>query len=230
MVGCSPGFMNVPKIKGTHNAMKSAMLAAESIWESLEQGESTAETVEPLSYETNLKSSWVWDELREVRNIKPAFHKFGLYGGLIYTGLFYIIGRGKEPWTFKHAGTDNNTLKPAADSKEIDYPKPDGKITFDLLSSVALTGTNHEGDQPAHLTLKDDIIPENVNWATFAGPEGRFCPAGVYEYTPDQNGDMKLVINAQNCIHCKTCDIKDYSQNINWVCPEGGGGPAYNGM
>jgi len=230
MVGCSPGFMNVPKIKGTHNAMKSAMLAAESIWESLEQGESTAETIEPVSYETALKSSWVYDELREVRNIKPAFHKFGLYGGLIYTGLFYIIGRGKEPWTFKHEGTDNDKLKPADSSKEIEYPKPDGKITFDLLSSVALTGTNHEGDQPAHLTLKDDCVPEGVNWATYGGPEGRFCPAGVYEYTPDDKGDMKLVINAQNCIHCKTCDIKDYSQNINWVCPEGGGGPAYNGM
>lgn len=230
MVGCSPGFMNVPKIKGTHNAMKSAMLAAESIWETLEQGESTAETIEPVSYETALKSSWVYDELREVRNIKPAFHKFGLYGGLIYTGLFYIIGRGKEPWTFKHEGTDNDKLKPAASSKEIEYPKPDGKITFDLLSSVALTGTNHEGDQPAHLTLKDDCVPEGVNWANYAGPEGRFCPAGVYEYTPDDKGDMKLVINAQNCIHCKTCDIKDYSQNINWVCPEGGGGPAYNGM
>eukprot|EP00088_Acartia_fossae_P040775 TRINITY_DN4250_c0_g1_i1.p1 TRINITY_DN4250_c0_g1~~TRINITY_DN4250_c0_g1_i1.p1 ORF type:complete len:615 (-),score=177.37 TRINITY_DN4250_c0_g1_i1:1101-2945(-) len=230
LVGCSPGFMNVPKIKGTHNAMKSAMLAADSIWESLEQGESTAETIEPVGYETALKSSWVYSELREVRNIKPAFHKFGLYGGLMYTGLFYIVGRGKEPWTFKHEGLDSGSLKPAAESKEIDYPKPDGKITFDLLSSVALTGTNHEGDQPPHLTLKDDGVPEAINWATYAGPEGRFCPAGVYEYQPNDAGEMNLVINAQNCIHCKTCDIKDYSQNINWVCPEGGGGPAYNGM
>jgi electron-transferring-flavoprotein dehydrogenase len=230
LVGCSPGFMNVPKIKGTHNAMKSAMLASESIWESLEQGESAAQTIEPVSYEAALKSSWVYDELKQVRNIKPAFHKFGLYGGLVYTGLFYILGRGKEPWTLKHEGTDNQTVKPAAASKEIEYPKPDGKLTFDLLSSVALTGTNHEGDQPAHLTLKDDHVPESVNWATFAGPEGRFCPAGVYEYLPNDAGDTKLVINAQNCIHCKTCDIKDYSQNINWVCPEGGGGPAYSGM
>jgi len=111
-----------------------------------------------------------------------------------------------------------------------DYPKPDGKLTFDLLSSVALTGTNHEGDQPAHLTLMDDHVPEAVNYATYAGPEGRFCPAGVYEYQPNDSGEMNLIINAQNCIHCKTCDIKDYSQNINWVCPEGGGGPAYNGM
>jgi len=230
MVGCSPGFMNVPKIKGTHNAMKSAMLAAESIWDTLDKGESSAETIEPVSYEEALKSSWVYDELKQVRNIKPAFHKFGLYGGLAYTGLFYIVGRGKEPWTFKHEGTDNNSLKSAAECKEIEYPKPDGKLTFDLLSSVALTGTNHEGDQPAHLTLMDDQVPEAVNYATYAGPEGRFCPAGVYEYQPNDSGDMNLIINAQNCIHCKTCDIKDYSQNINWVCPEGGGGPAYNGM
>jgi len=230
LVGCGPGFMNVPKIKGTHNAMKSAMLAAEAIWDKLQANDSLTQGIEPAAYEESLKSSWVYDELHQVRNIKPAFHKFGLYGGLMYTGLFYIAGRGKEPWTFKHEGTDNNSLKPAADSKELDYPKPDGKITFDLLSSVALTGTNHEGDQPAHLTLMDDNVPESVNFAKFAGPEGRFCPAGVYEYQPNDAGDMQLIINAQNCIHCKTCDIKDYSQNINWVCPEGGGGPAYDGM
>jgi electron-transferring-flavoprotein dehydrogenase len=144
--------------------------------------------------------------------------------------LFYVVGRGKEPWTLQHAGTDNQSLEPADTAKEIEYPKPDGKLTFDLLSSVALTGTNHEADQPAHLTLLDDNIPEEVNYAKFAGPEGRFCPAGVYEYQPDDKGDMSLIINASNCIHCKTCDIKDYSQNINWVCPEGGGGPAYDGM
>jgi len=230
LVGCSPGFMNVPKIKGTHNAMKSAMLAAEAIWDKLEAGDSTTEGVEPVAYESALKSSWVYDELHQVRNIKPAFHKFGLYGGLVYTGLFYIAGRGKEPWTFKHEGTDNASLKPAAESKELEYPKPDGKLTFDLLSSVALTGTNHEGDQPPHLTLLNDSVPEETNYGKFEGPEGRFCPAGVYEYQPNDAGDMKLVINAQNCIHCKTCDIKDYSQNINWVCPEGGGGPAYDGM
>jgi len=230
LVGCSPGFMNVPKIKGTHNAMKSAMLAAEAIWDKLEAGDSTTEGVEPVAYESALKSSWVYDELHQVRNIKPAFHKFGLYGGLVYTGLFYIAGRGKEPWTFKHEGTDNASLKPAAESKELEYPKPDGKLTFDLLSSVALTGTNHEGDQPPHLTLFNDSVPEETNYGKFEGPEGRFCPAGVYEYQPNDAGEMKLVINAQNCIHCKTCDIKDYSQNINWVCPEGGGGPAYDGM
>jgi len=230
MVGCAPGFMNVPKIKGTHNAMKSAMLAAEAIWDKLAADDSITQGVNPEAYEESLRSSWVYDELHQVRNIKPAFHKFGLYGGLMYTGLFYIAGRGKEPWTFKHEGTDNHSLNPAAESKELEYPKPDGKLTFDLLSSVALTGTNHEGDQPAHLTLLNDSVPESVNFPKYAGPEGRFCPAGVYEYQPDDDGNNKLIINAQNCIHCKTCDIKDYSQNINWVCPEGGGGPAYDGM
>jgi len=230
LIGCSAGFMNVPKIKGTHTAMKSAMLAAEAVFAKITAGDSVTEGVEPAEYESNLKESWVWSELKSVRNIKPAFHKFGLWGGIAYTGAFYAIGRGLEPWTLKHEGTDNQSLKPASECKEIEYPKPDGKLTFDLLSSVALTGTNHEADQPAHLTLYDDNVPENVNWAKFAGPEGRFCPAGVYEYQPNDKGDMQLIINASNCIHCKTCDIKDYSQNINWVCPEGGGGPAYDGM
>jgi len=230
LIGCAPGFMNVPKIKGTHTAMKSGMTAAEAVWEKIKAGDSATEGVEPTEYEAKLKDSWVWSEMKSVRNIKPAFHKFGLWGGMAYTGLFYVVGRGKEPWTLKHAGTDNQSLKPADSSKEIDYPKPDGKLTFDLLSSVALTGTNHEADQPPHLTLLDDNVPEDVNYAKFAGPEGRFCPAGVYEYQPDDSGNMGLIINASNCIHCKTCDIKDYSQNINWVCPEGGGGPAYDGM
>lgn len=230
LIGCSAGFMNVPKIKGTHTAMKSAMLAAESVFAKITAGDSVTEGVEPADYETNLKNSWVWSELKSVRNIKPAFHKFGLWGGIAYTGAFYALGRGLEPWTLKHAGTDNQSLKPASECKEIEYPKPDGKLTFDLLSSVALTGTNHEADQPPHLTLLNDDVPENVNWAKFAGPEGRFCPAGVYEYQPNDAGDMQLIINASNCIHCKTCDIKDHSQNINWVCPEGGGGPAYDGM
>jgi len=230
LIGCSAGFMNVPKIKGTHTAMKSAMLAAEAIYAKIAAGDSETEGVDPVEYETSLKESWVWSELKGVRNIKPAFHKFGLYGGIMYTGAFYALGRGVEPWTLKHEGPDNQSLKPAADFQEIEYPKPDGKLTFDLLSSVALTGTNHESDQPAHLTLMDDNVPENLNYAEFNGPEGRFCPAGVYEYQPDDAGVMKLVINAANCIHCKTCDIKDVSQNINWVCPEGGGGPAYDGM
>uniref|UniRef100_A0A668UYJ8 Electron transfer flavoprotein-ubiquinone oxidoreductase n=1 Tax=Oreochromis aureus TaxID=47969 RepID=A0A668UYJ8_OREAU len=234
LIGCSPGFMNVPKIKGTHTAMKSGMLAAEAIFPKL-----TAETLDSETaglhvpeYAENLKNSWVWKELYAVRNIRPSFHNyFGLYGGMIYTGIFYWIFRGKEPWTLKHCGTDANQLKPAKECTPIEYPKPDGKISFDLLSSVALSGTNHEGDQPPHLTLKDDSIPVARNLGIYDGPEQRFCPAGVYEYVPLDTGDgMRLQINAQNCVHCKTCDIKDPSQNINWVVPEGGGGPAYNGM
>ena len=231
LVGCGSGFMNVPKIKGSHTAMKSAMLAAESIHESLTAID--GETVTPSTYDEKLKSSWVYDELKSVRNIKPAFSRWGTFGGLTYAGLFYVLGRGKEPWTFKHGHSDNESFAEAKDCKEIEYPKPDGKITFDLLSSVALTGTNYAEDQPPHLTLYNDDAPIEVNWKRFAGPEGRFCPAGVYEFIPNEEkgpDDMKLVINAQNCIHCKTCDIKDFGQNINWVCPEGGGGPAYDGM
>lgn len=183
-------------------------------------------------YEENLKKSWVWKELYSVRNIRPSCHSIlGVYGGMIYTGIFYWLLRGMEPWTLKHPGPDFAQLKPAKECTPIEYPKPDGKISFDLLSSVALSGTNHEHDQPAHLTLKDDSIPVSRNLAVFDGPEQRFCPAGVYEYIPLETGEgSRLQINAQNCVHCKTCDIKDPSQNINWVVPEGGGGPAYNGM
>ncbi|XP_025778006.1 electron transfer flavoprotein-ubiquinone oxidoreductase, mitochondrial [Puma concolor] len=173
-----------------------------------------------------------WKELYSVRNIRPSCHGIlGVYGGMIYTGIFYWILRGMEPWTLKHKGSDSDQLKPAKDCTPIEYPKPDGQISFDLLSSVALSGTNHEHDQPAHLTLKDDSIPVNKNLSIYDGPEQRFCPAGVYEFVPLEQGDgFRLQINAQNCVHCKTCDIKDPSQNINWVVPEGGGGPAYNGM
>ncbi|KAK6493315.1 electron transfer flavoprotein-ubiquinone oxidoreductase [Huso huso] len=234
LVGCSPGFMNVPKIKGTHSAMKSGMMAAETIFSKLtnENLQSETEGLCVPEYEENLKNSWVWKELYSVRNIRPSCHGlFGVYGGMVYTGIFYWILRGKEPWTLKHKGLDSDQLKPAKDCTPIEYPKPDGKISFDLLSSVALSGTNHEHDQPPHLTLKNDSIPVNNNLAIYDGPEQRFCPAGVYEYVPVETGDgMRLQINAQNCVHCKTCDIKDPSQNINWVVPEGGGGPAYNGM
>ena len=232
LIGCGAGFMNVPKIKGTHTAMKSGIVAAESIFEAIEKEGVEAKGINPTTYEERLKNSYVWKELTAVRNIKPAFHNYGLFGGMAYTGLFYILGRGMEPWTLKHGHTDNQTLDAKEKHKPIEYPKPDGKLTFDLLSSVALTGTNHEGDQPPHLTLKNDDVPVQVNYDIYDGPEGRFCPAGVYEYVPREDGvnGMRLVINAQNCIHCKTCDIKDYSQNINWVCPEGGGGPAYDGM
>ena len=183
-------------------------------------------------YEDRVKSSWVWKELKQVRNFRPSFHSpLGYWGGIVYTGVFLWMLRGKEPWTFKNHTPDYAQLKLAKDAKPIEYPKPDGKISFDLLTSVALTGTNHEHDQPAHLTLMDDSIPVDRNLGIFDGPEQRFCPAGVYEYVPRDDGvdGMRLQINAQNCIHCKTCDIKDPSQNINWVPPEGGG-PAYSGM
>ena len=236
LIGCSAGFMNVPKIKGTHNAMKSGMLAAESVFETVFDEDLKSPTIglNPISYEPRLKESWLWKELYKVRNIKPSFKtRLGYWGGMIYTGIFYWIGRGRiEPWTFKFSDKgDHNALKPASECKPIDYPKPDGEISFDLLSSVALTGTNHDHDQPAHLTLMDDSVPVNHNLSVFDGPEQRFCPAGVYEYIDTEDGKgKKLQINAQNCIHCKTCDIKDPTQNINWVCPQGGEGPAYNGM
>lgn len=230
LVGCGAGFLNVPKIKGTHNAMKSGMLAAESVYDELTSGKEGV--VEPVKYEEALKESWVWKELKACRNVRPSFHsRLGLYGGLAYTGVFYGVFRGMEPWTLSHGGADYNKLKKLEEATPIDYPKPDGVISFDLLSSVALTGTNHEGDQPAHLTLKDDSVPVKRNLKEYGGPEAKFCPAGVYEFVPVESGEgEKLQINAQNCIHCKTCDIKDVSQNINWVTPEGGGGPAYNGM
>jgi len=232
LIGCGAGFMNVPKIKGTHTAQRSGMLAAEAIVEAVQAGDQETAGLMPTNYEEKVKNSSIWKELHMSRNVKPAFHNYGLFGGMAYTGLFYILGRGKEPWTFKHGHTDNQCLEDKSKYQPIEYPKPDGELTFDLLSSVALTGTNHEGDQPPHLTLLDDDTPVNVNYTRFDGPEGKFCPAGVYEYVPREDGaeGMRLVINAQNCIHCKTCDIKDYSQNINWVCPEGGGGPAYDGM
>uniref|UniRef100_UPI00398EF745 electron transfer flavoprotein-ubiquinone oxidoreductase, mitochondrial n=1 Tax=Pristiophorus japonicus TaxID=55135 RepID=UPI00398EF745 len=234
LIGCSPGLMNVPKIKGTHTAMKSGIIAAEAIFKKLMEDncQPVTQGLHVPEYDVNMRNSWVWKELYSVRNIRPSCHgPFGIYGGMIYTGIFYWLFRGFEPWTLKHKGADYFQLKPAKDCTPIEYPKPDGKISFDLLSSVALSGTNHEHDQPAHLTLLDDNIPVNTNLAEFDGPEQRFCPAGVYEYVPLETGNgMRLQINAQNCVHCKTCDIKDPSQNINWVVPEGGGGPAYNGM
>ena len=178
LIGCSPGFLNVPKVKGTHNAMKSGMLAAETIFEAF-QNDQLVDGFEPSNFEENIKKSWVWHDLKAVRNVRPSFHtRFGLYGLMAYTGIFYVLLRGKEPWTFKHGTPDHLSLKAAKENKPIDYPKPDGKVTFDLLSSVALTGTDHEGDQPAHLTLQDDSIPIKVNLAIFDGPEQRFCPAG----------------------------------------------------
>ncbi|XP_048449257.1 electron transfer flavoprotein-ubiquinone oxidoreductase, mitochondrial-like isoform X2 [Rhincodon typus] len=234
LVGCSPGLLNVPKIKGTHTAMKSGMIAADTIFNKLieDNHQPVTQGLHIPEYDTDIRNSWIWKELYSVRNIRPSCHgPLGVYGGMIYTGIFYWIFRGLEPWTLKHKGADYSQLKPAKDCTPIEYPKPDGKISFDLLSSVALSGTNHADDQPPHLTLLDDSIPVKRNLAQFDGPEQRFCPAGVYEYVPLESGNgMRLQINAQNCVHCKTCDIKDPSQNINWVVPEGGGGPAYNGM
>lgn len=232
LMGCSAGFMNVPKVKGTHTAMKTGMLAAESAFEALckKEGESETKGLYLDGYDDRVKKSWVWQELKAVRNILPAFgSSLGYLGGMAYTGVFLWLLRGKEPWTLRHHGSDHSQLKPAHDCKPIDYPKPDGQVTFDLLTSVALTGTNHNEDQPPHLTLRDDSVPVERNLADFGGPEQHYCPAGVYEFVEAEDGAMRLQINAQNCIHCKTCDIKDPSQNINWVPPEGGG-PAYSGM
>uniref|UniRef100_A0A914YVV8 Electron transfer flavoprotein-ubiquinone oxidoreductase n=1 Tax=Panagrolaimus superbus TaxID=310955 RepID=A0A914YVV8_9BILA len=228
LVGCSAGTLNVAKLKGTHPAMTSAQIAAESIFPELEN----SERLTPESYQKNFESSDLYKELKKTRNVRPSFNtKLGYYGGMLYTGLFYVFGRGIEPWTLNHGKKDNEKLESKENHKEIEYPKPDGKITFDLLSSVALTGTNHEENQPSHLTLKNDDVPEEINLKEFDGPEARFCPAGVYEYVPrgENTDELRLQINAQNCIHCKTCDIKDPTQNINWVAPEGSGGPKYDG-
>ncbi|KAF0852800.1 mitochondrial electron transfer flavoprotein-ubiquinone oxidoreductase [Andalucia godoyi] len=216
LVGDSAGFVNVPKIKGTHNAMKSGMLAAEAIVEAFNSGSSEA-----TSYYDRLKNSWVWEDLHKVRNIRPAF-QWGFLPALAYSAVDTYLFRGRAPWTLHMKHADHECTKPAAECEKIAYPKPDGVISFDLLTQLARSGTNHEHDQPAHLTLKDPAVPQKVNLPVYDGPESRFCPAKVYEYV-----EGRLVINAQNCLHCKACDIKDPTQNINWVVPEGSGGPAY---
>ena len=226
LVGCTAGFLNVPKIKGTHTSMKSGMLAAEAVFEMV-TGDSAAQ--EPASYGEKIEQSWLWDELYRVRNIRPGFNK-GLWLGMAYAGLDTYLLRGKAPWTFKHHD-DHSALKPAADMPKIEYPKPDGVVSFDRNSSVYLSGTNHNENQPAHLTLKDASVPIDDNLAVYDAPEQRYCPAGVYEIVREEDGsNPRLQINAQNCVHCKTCDIKDPTQNIVWVTPEGGGGPAYPNM
>lgn len=230
LIGCSAGFVNVPRIKGSHNAMKSGMLAAEAAFEAISAGRNGHD--ELSSYDAALRQSWVWDDLDKVRNVKPALSKFGLWAGTAYGGFdmwCHSLGL-RLPWTFKHKKADHEYLKPADECTPIAYPKPDGKISFDKLSSVFISNTNHEEDQPSHLTLKDVSVPVKLNWAVYAGPEQRFCPAGVYEYVGLEENQPRLQINAQNCVHCKTCDIKDPSQNINWVVPEGGGGPNYPNM
>lgn len=223
LIGCAAGFLNVPKIKGTHTAIKSGMLAAEAAFEAIANN-----TDNIGAYEDKIKNSWVYKELYQVRNIRPSF-RFGLLFGLIYSAIDTYIFRGKAPWTFKHHA-DNKQLKKKEKCKQIEYPKPDGVVSFDLLSSVYLSGTYHEEDQPVHLKLTAPNVAIENNLKLYDGPESRFCPAGVYEFIKDEGGNDKLQINAQNCVHCKTCDIKDVTQNINWVTPEGGGGPNYPNM
>ncbi len=233
IIGCAAGFVNVPKIKGTHNAMKTGMIAAEAAFDAMTSDAGTdaattgATTLD--AYPEALKKSWVWDELYRVRNIRPAF-RWGMLAGLLYAGLDTYLLRGRAPWTFHHH-PDHEALLPAAVTRKIDYPRPDGSVSFDRLSSVFISNTNHEEDQPVHLTLKDGTVPIAVNLEKFDAPEQRYCPAGVYEIVRDgMNEAPRLQINAQNCVHCKTCDIKDPTQNINWVVPEGGGGPNYPNM
>ncbi|MBS7811763.1 electron transfer flavoprotein-ubiquinone oxidoreductase [Roseococcus pinisoli] len=225
LIGDTAGFLNVPKIKGTHTAMKSGMLAAEAVAAAL-AGEERPPVLE--SYPEALKASWVWSELHAVRNIRPAFAKYGFWGGMANAALDTYLFRGKAPWTMSHH-KDNESLRKAAEAPRIAYPKPDGVISFDRLSSVFLSNTNHEENQPAHLVLRDPGKWLGENWEKFGSPESRYCPAGVYEAVGVEEGNPHLVINAQNCVHCKTCDIKDPTQNIDWCTPEGGGGPNYPG-
>jgi electron-transferring-flavoprotein dehydrogenase len=201
------------------------MLAAETLAEAL-AGDRPAE---PTGYEQKLRASWVWEELASVRNVRPAFAKLGLWGGLAYAGIDTYLLRGKAPWTFHNAHPDNTTLRDAQAAPRITYPRPDGVLTFDRLSSVFISNTNHEENQPSHLTLLDTTVPISVNLARYGAPETRYCPAGVYEIVGAEEGTPRLQINAQNCVHCKTCDIKDPTQNIVWVTPEGSGGPNYPG-
>lgn len=226
LVGCDAGFLNASRIKGSHAAIKSGMLCAEAIFEALAQERSSDELE---AYPKAFHDSWLFDELYRARNFKQWMSK-GLYTGTLMVGFEQKLFNGKVPWTLHHKHADHECLKPASQFTPIDYPKPDGKLTFDRLSSVFISNTNHEENQPAHLTLKDASVPVNTNLATYAGPEQRYCPAGVYEYVKTEEGQDQLQINAQNCVHCKTCDIKDPTQNIVWVVPEGSGGPNYPNM
>ena len=231
LVGCAAGFLNVPRIKGSHNAIKTGMLAAEAAFAALGAGRAHDALDD---YDASWRTSWVYADLWKVRNVKPGL-KWGMWAGTIHGGIHMWLndlGLGAlVPWTLRHGMPDSETLKPAAGMPRIDYPKYDGTLTFDKLSSVFLSNTNHEENQTSHLTLRDAGVPVAVNLALYDGPEQRYCPAGVYEYVADENGSgRRLQVNAQNCVHCKTCDIKDPRQNIRWVTPEGGGGPVYPGM
>ncbi|HEV7914541.1 MAG TPA: electron transfer flavoprotein-ubiquinone oxidoreductase, partial [Albitalea sp.] len=229
LVGCDAGTLNASRIKGSHAAIKTGMLAAEAAFEALSLGRAHDELA---AYPAAFERSWLHDELKRSKNFKQWFKK-GATVGTLMTGveqwLLPRLGIGSPPWTVHRKAPDHAALKPAGECRPIDYPKPDGKLSFDRLSSVFLSNTNHEENQPAHLTLKDAGVPVATNLAMYAGPERRYCPAGVYEFVKTDEGEDRLQINAQNCVHCKTCDIKDPSQNINWVPPEGGGGPNYPG-
>ncbi|MGX4641289.1 4Fe-4S dicluster domain-containing protein [Massilia sp. SYSU DXS3249] len=226
LIGCDAGFLNTSRIKGSHGAIKTGMLAAEAAFEALGAGRQHDELA---AYPAAFERSWLYEELHRARNFKPWMSK-GLYLGTFMTGVDQMVFRGKAPWTLRHKHADHECLRPASEFKPIAYPKPDGKLTFDRLSSVFISNTNHAEDQPVHLTLKNAGIPVDVNLAKYAGPEQRYCPAGVYEFVKTDAGEDRLQINAQNCVHCKTCDIKDPTQNIVWVTPEGGGGPNYPNM
>ena len=228
LIGCEAGYLNASRIKGSHAAIKTGMLAADAAFEAIQAGRQHDElTTYPAAFE----KSWLHTELHKARNFKQWFKK-GLTVGTVMTGIEQLVLRGHIPWTIHRKEADHARLKPASACKKIVYPRPDGKLTFDRLSSVFISNTNHEENQPAHLTLKDPSVPTRINLPEYAGPEARYCPAGVYEFVPDEAnaGKERLQINAQNCVHCKTCDIKDPTQNIVWVTPEGGGGPNYVGM
>jgi electron-transferring-flavoprotein dehydrogenase len=226
LVGCDAGFLNASRIKGSHAAIKTGKMAAEAAFDAVQAGRQNDElTAYPEAFDT----SWLKTELYRARNFKQWMSK-GLYLGTLMVGLEQKVMGGNVPWTLHHQHSDNETLKPASQCKPIVYPKPDGKLTFDRLSSVFISNTNHAEDQPVHLTLKNPNVPVEINLAKYAGPEQRYCPAGVYEFMKTDDGKDRLQINAQNCVHCKTCDIKDPTQNIVWVTPEGGGGPNYPNM
>jgi electron-transferring-flavoprotein dehydrogenase len=229
LVGCEAGYLNVSRIKGSHAAIKTGMLAAEAAFEAIQSGRQHDELA---AYPKAFEESWLYTELNKARNFKAWFKK-GLTTATLMNGIEQFVLKGNIPWTLHRDKPDHAYLKPAAECKPIVYPKPDGKLTFDRLSSVFISNTNHAENQPPHLTLKDASVPVAINLAKYAGPEQRYCPAGVYEFVPDEakgGGAQRLQINAQNCVHCKTCDIKDPTQNIVWVPPEGGGGPNYSGM
>ena len=235
LIGDGAGFLNVPRIKGVHNAMKTGMLGAEAAFAALGEGRARDELA---AYPEAMRKSWVYEDLYKVRNVKPGL-KWGLWLGTLHGGLHMWLndlGLGAlVGWTLRHGKADHETLKPAAEMPKIEYPKYDGVLTFDKLSSVFVSNTNHEENQPVHLQLRDPSIAVDVNLALYDGPEQRYCPAGVYEFVPDESASSaspakRLQINAPNCVHCKTCDIKDPKQNIHWVTPEGGGGPNYSNM